>query len=57
MPVKSYGFAIGNLAARQNTLLKKSFSKLNEKGGLDKIVKILDLSDEKFNLQHEIIVK
>jgi len=24
MPVKSYGFAIGNLAARQNTLLKKS---------------------------------
>lgn len=33
-----------------------SFLELNKKGGLDKLLKILDLIDERFNLRHEIVV-
>ena len=36
---------------------KMSFIELNKNGGLDKIVKILDLFDRKFNLSHELIVE
>lgn len=35
----------------------KNLEKLNEKGGLDKLLKILDMFDERFNLRHEIIVE
>lgn len=35
---------------------KISFLELNKKGGLDKLLKILDCFDERFNLKHEIIV-
>ena len=34
----------------------KSLEELNEKGGLDKLFKILDIFDERFNLNHDVIV-
>ena len=40
-----------------NTNEDKSFDELNTKGGLDKILKILDIFDNRFNLKHEVIVK
>ena len=36
---------------------KTSFSELNKNGGLEKILKILDVFDEKFSLMHEVITQ
>ena len=36
---------------------KIPFLELNKKGGLDKLLKILDLFDERFNLNHEIVMR
>lgn len=34
----------------------KNLDELNEKGGLDKLLKILNMFDERFKLRHEVIV-
>ena len=34
-----------------------SFEELNKKGGLDKLIKILDCFDKRFNLKHKIVIE
>lgn len=46
-----------NLKVIITTNNEVTFAELNDKGGLNKLLKILDFFDERFNLKHEIIMK
>ena len=43
--------------ASSNYYASDSIVVLNKNGGLDKTLKILDLLDKRFNLNHEVIVR